>query len=258
MKFYLGAYEPQWLVQFDIPLFVSVRRLRRIKRKFPRALGRWALDSGGFTELSSYGRWTVGPSEYVDSVRFYSETIGNMDWAAPQDWMCEPWIIAKTGLSVLEHQNRTVENFLVLRQMAPELKIIPVLQGWKLPDYEQHIDMYGRAGIDLTVEDTVGLGSVCRRQATSEIKDIVELLSGAGLQLHGFGVKTGGLKQYGHLLRSSDSMAWSASARWGRVKLTDCTHRAQTCANCHVYAFRWRQRVIESLEVKPHPTNQLV
>jgi hypothetical protein len=37
--------------------------------------------------------------EYAGLVARYAEEIGGMDWAAPQDWMCEPWIIEKTGLS---------------------------------------------------------------------------------------------------------------------------------------------------------------
>ena len=51
-------------------------------------------------------------------------------WAAPQDWMCEPAIIAKTGLAVVEHQRRTVTNFLELQALAPDLPFIPVLHGW--------------------------------------------------------------------------------------------------------------------------------
>ncbi len=33
----------------------------------------------------------------------YRDEIGCLLWAAPQDWMCEPWITAKTGLTVAEH-----------------------------------------------------------------------------------------------------------------------------------------------------------
>jgi hypothetical protein len=29
--------------------------------KLPRARGPWALDSGGFTELTTHGRWTITP-----------------------------------------------------------------------------------------------------------------------------------------------------------------------------------------------------
>jgi hypothetical protein len=33
----------------------------------------------------------------------YAERIGRMDFAAPQEWMCEPVMIKRTGLSVHEH-----------------------------------------------------------------------------------------------------------------------------------------------------------
>ncbi len=49
--------------------------------------------------------------------------------------MCEPQIVARTGLSVREHQERTVANYLTLRSIAPDLPFIPVLQGWRIADY---------------------------------------------------------------------------------------------------------------------------
>ncbi|MBQ1166450.1 hypothetical protein KBZ21_51530, partial [Streptomyces sp. A73] len=67
--------------------------------------------------------------------------------------------------------------------------------------------MYTDAGIDLAAEPIVGLGSVCRRQAPSEINEIVATLHSHGLRLHGFGVKTQGLSDYGPSLYSADSMA---------------------------------------------------
>ena len=45
------------------------------------------------------------------------------------DWMCEPAMLARTGLTVAEHQAGTVANYLELRAAAPELPFIPVLQG---------------------------------------------------------------------------------------------------------------------------------
>lgn len=146
MRFFLGSHRPHWLSQTDIALFISDRQLRRYKT-LPRALGPWALDSGGFTELSTQGSWAHGPSpaEYVMRVRRYADEIGGLVFAAPQDWMCEPAILhggqfagtrfAGTGLTVGEHQRRTVENFLELRELAPDLPFIPVLQGWSTSDY---------------------------------------------------------------------------------------------------------------------------
>jgi hypothetical protein len=44
-------------------------------------------------------------------------------------------MIERTGLSVSEHQHRTVASCLHLRELAPTLPFIPVLQGWHLADY---------------------------------------------------------------------------------------------------------------------------
>ncbi len=60
--------------------------------------------------------------------------------------------------------------------------------------------------------------------------------------MHGFGVKTGGLHLYGHLLTSADSMAWSYAARH-LPALPGCTGH-KNCANCLAYATRWRTRVL--------------
>ncbi|MBQ1163849.1 hypothetical protein KBZ21_38265, partial [Streptomyces sp. A73] len=79
---------------------------------------------------------------------------------------------------------------------------MPVLQGWTLQHYLDCLAMYTDAGIDLAAEPIVGLGSVSRRQATSEINEIVATLHSHGLRLHGFGVKTQGLSDYGPSLYS--------------------------------------------------------
>lgn len=246
MDFFLGTHHPHWLERTDLPLFVSHRWLRD-RRRFPRARGRWALDSGGFTELSLHGRWERSPLEYVEAVYRYCGEVGGLEWAAPQDWMCEPRILARTGLTVEDHQRLTVRNFLDLRSLAPDLPFIPVLQGWTLDDYERCLEMYARAGIDLTGYPLVGVGSVCRRQATGEIEHILARLHRVGLRLHGFGVKIGGLRRYADVLTSADSMAWSYRARMAGPQ-AGCTHRS--CANCLRFASRWYARVQRRLETQ--------
>jgi hypothetical protein len=260
-RFFLGAPEPSWLWDGSAryPLFVSHRRLARYKRLRPATVD-WALDSGGFTELSTYGEWRTTPEEYVLAVARYQREIGRLKWAAPQDHMCEPVIInggrvgrkiiPGTHLSVIEHQRLTVANFLELRQLWAELvpgqpcPFIPVLQGWELADYLRCAAMYKSAGVDLAAFPVVGVGSVCRRQATSEIAEIMTALLKIAPRLHGFGVKTSGLSLYGHLLTSADSMAWSYDARRSDP-LPGCTHR--TCASCRHYATTWRRKVIARL-----------
>jgi hypothetical protein len=108
--------------------------------------------------------------------------------------------------------------------------------------YLRCADRYGRAGVDLTRAELVGVGSICGRQSTTEVGDILTGLHQAGVtRLHGFGVKTQGLARYAHLVTSADSMAWSRQAR-RRPVLPGCRHR--TCANCRRYALAWRRRVI--------------
>jgi hypothetical protein len=241
--FYLGCPEPSWLARVDVPLFVSHRRLsRRPGQRLPRALGSWALDSGGFSEIDQYGRWLTTPGAYVSAVRRYRDEIGGLLWAAPQDWMCEPRMLAKTGLTVADHQAKTVENYVRLRELAPDLPIIPVLQGWVLPDYLACVEQYARAGIDLAAAPVVGVGSVCRRQATGEIGHITGELAELGLNLHGFGVKTQGLARYAENLVSADSMAWSKAARH-EPRRAACSHRGN-CASCLPYALDWRAQKI--------------
>jgi hypothetical protein len=100
--------------------------------------------------------------------------------------------------------------------------------------------------VDLTTAQLVGIGSVCRRQATREIGAIVTELAAAGLRLHGFGVKRRGLAEYAESLVSADSMAWSFGAR-RRAPLVGCTSHIN-CANCPRYALAWRASIARDLD----------
>lgn len=243
MKFYLGTHHPHWLRLVDVPLFVSHRTLKGY-RTLPRARGPWALDSGAFTEITSRSSFIDTPAAYATAVRRYHTEVGHLAWAAPQDWMCEPFVLAKTGQSMAEHQRRTVHSYLDLRTLAADLPFAPVLQGYKTAEsYLRCADLYQRHGVDLQREPVVGVGSVCKLQATDTIAALFGALAGLGLRLHGFGVKTEGLSRYGAALASSDSLAWSSAARNRKERLPGClTHK--NCANCLRYALAWRERVL--------------
>jgi hypothetical protein len=291
-RFFLGTPEPSWLWKphpglDGIALFVSRARLARRSpnRVMPRALHDFALDSGGFTELKKFGGWRVTAAEYAAEVRRYREQLGpeRMLWAAPQDNMCEPWVIygknqhlgptheryfhgtrELRGLgpddpeqdlttAVRIHQRLTVDNYLELTRIAPDVPWIPVLQGWELADYLYCVKLYEAAGVDLGAAPVVGLGSVCRREDTDEIADIVGTLSALGLRMHGFGVKTDGLSMYGELLTSADSQAWSYGYRKRKIRLPECTHRAKTCGYCLNGALAWYQRITKPQPPGPQP-----
>lgn len=315
LRIYLGTHQPQWLARLSVPLFVSRRTLAG-RKSLPRALGRWALDSGGFSELQMFGRWETTPEQYVAEVRRFMKEIGNLDWAAIQDWMCEPQVInglvrrrnpkAKrppaidlaawkrwvrglmregraprglvatyvqamrlgseaeivfhgTGLSVEEHQRRSVASALRLRELAPEVPWTPVLQGWEPEDYFRHVEMYRAAGVDLWAVPVVGVGSVCRRQHTEEAEGFLRRLAALGLRLHGFGFKALGLERVHDVLQSSDSLAWSFAAR-RRPPLPDCVavgEKHKNCANCARFALRWLDHLHARLPVKGRPHTQL-
>lgn len=243
MKFYLGFHHPGQLAHAGVPLFVSHRRLRSVKA-LPRAVAPWALDSGGFTELSMHGRWQTTAAEYARAVARYRDEVGSLDWAAPQDWMCEGVMLAKTGLTVSEHQARTVANVLELRALGAP--VIPVLQGWTRGDYLNCLEAYDRAGIGLRTEPVVGLGTVCRRQNTSMVAMLVRELAAEGLRLHGFGFKVTGLRAVSDVLVSADSLAWSYHARREPPR-DECVGRHINCANCLPFAKEWRDDLLEGL-----------
>jgi hypothetical protein len=261
---YLGIHMPNWLARpelAEVPVFISRRtfydrRAGRYRRTFPRAAGRYAIDSGGFTELKDHGRWTITPAEYVDFLDRVWEETGAYDFAAPMDWMCEPAVISGgrfaglhfvgTGLSEAEHQRLTLDNFLDLRTRAPRRRVAPVLQAWRRRGYLRHRAMYAAAGIDLSAEPVVGLGSVCRRQDTDEAADIIDSLLDSGVRnLHGFGFKIEGLRRCWAQLATADSLSWSKDGRHaGPCQHPPYSRGSQPIseANCLPYALAWRHR----------------
>jgi hypothetical protein len=232
MRFYLGTHVITWLWKKPgIHYFITDRQLRKRKSLFP-AFEEWGLDSGGFTELSTFGAWQTTPQEYAKRVRRYNDEIGKLAIASIQDWMCEPFITAKTGKTIAYHQERTVDSYIELMTIDNELPWIPILQGWELDDYLRHIEMYNRRGIPLDDKPLVGVGSVCRRQHTDQIKQVFTALKPLIPNMHGFGVKTQALKKYANMLTSSDSMAWSYAGRYSHIE----GHTHKNCANCYDFA----------------------
>jgi hypothetical protein len=238
--FYLGTHKPQWLWQYPgRRYFISDVQLRTRKGFRGRAAAPWALDSGGYTELNKYGRWTISDVDYAKRINRYAESLGHLLWAAPQDWMCSHEVLARTGLSVADHQRFTIESVKRLRQLT-SVQVIPVLQGAEPDDYRRHVDLYEAAGFSLANEPVVGVGSIVKRQRDGGIHALIRELAGCGLHLHAFGYKTLGLRAVWESLRSADSMAWSMAAKNSRIRHPLCANAGhQTCANCFNYAKQW-------------------
>lgn len=170
------------------------------------------------------------------------------DFAACRDMMCEPFMLEKTGLTIRDHQLWTIESYMNLRAIAPWIQWLPVVQGWRLEDYQRHVEMYRESGIDLTKLERVGVGSVCRRQATKEGAAIIMGVAKMGIRVHAFGVKSDGLKLFGDHIASADSMAWSFVARRRKILLNGCRGgKHKNCANCMRWALEWHRTRIRKL-----------
>ncbi len=210
MNFYVGIDDVHHVRHFP-RAFVSVNRLRARKSDF--VAHDWIMDSGAFTELSTHGTYRSDPEEYAKQIERW-RTCGNLECAVTQDWMCEPWIVAKTGLSVERHQALTIERFDRIRS-ATTATVMPVLQGFTPREYLQHLEAYGER---VTIGMRMGVGSICKRQShPALIEHILRLIKAErpDLRLHGFGVKITALARTNirSLLFSADSMAWSFNAR---------------------------------------------
>ncbi len=173
------------------------------------------MDSGAFTEIAGYGEFRMSVRAYACEIKRWSR-CGRLLAAVAQDYMCEPFMLAKTGLSVDDHQRLTIERYDALLECNTSgVYIMPVLQGYAPADYVQHIRSYGDR---LKLGMWVGVGSVCKRNGdVSAIEDVLLAIKRErlDLELHGFGVKTTALGSglVRELLTTADSMAWSYAAR---------------------------------------------
>ena len=231
MKFYLGTHMPNFVTLVSIPWFVSVTRI--LKRKALLS-GDWMLDSGGFTQIQKYGKYDITEQVYLDVIELQKPSI-----AFCQDWMCESYIIEKTGLSVLENQKRTLESYLTLSTFSNRIR--PVLQGWNPEDYVKHLQTYKKAGV--SIHQLFGVGTLCSRNGKPEIiRNILKAIISEQpkIKLHGFGIKTVSLIANQDLFWSADSMAWSIAGRLKPLGCKGCP--VKSCANCLEYALLWRKK----------------
>ena len=75
--------------------------------------------------------------------------------------------------------------------LAPWIAWLPVILGWHVNQTTDraHVEMYREAGVELRELARVGVGSICRRQATREGAEIIVAMAGLGIRVHAFGVK---------------------------------------------------------------------
>jgi hypothetical protein len=212
MRFFYGLHQPSDAKHVS-PAFISVNRVRN--RVGPFVVDEWIMDSGAFMELLLFGQYRHPVAVYAEQIKRWA-TNGKLLAAVAQDYMREAIMLAKTGLSIEEHQRLTIERYDdLLNCDSGGIYIMPVLQGYAPSDYVRHIEAYGPR---LDRGAWVGVGSVCKRNGDkAAIEDVLLAIKGArpDLRLHGFGIKTTALGSglVRDLLHTADSMAWSYSAR---------------------------------------------
>lgn len=243
--FFVGLHHPGDAENFKVAC-LSVNTLWTRKKPIPNV--RAFIDSGAYTIIHKHGHYpeTHSVENYARRLfTLWNEKTVSILVAVAQDYMCEPHIRAKTGLSTERHQRLTVDRYDALKAELERLfagpipfHLMPVLQGQEPEDYVRHIEMYGDR---LTEGMWVGVGSVCKRQGN--VNAILEVLVAIkrvrpDLRLHGFGVKLTALanKCVRRLLRTADSMAWSYAAfKQGRGRdANDWREAARFCAKVAV------------------------
>jgi hypothetical protein len=193
MKFFVGMHQPAD-ARHVVAACISINRIRDRKSSFP--VGDWIMDSGAFTEISTHGRYRHSVKDYATAARRWIGN-GNLLAIVAQDYMCEPFILEKTGLTIADHQRLTIERYDELLAEGLPCHVMPVLQGFNPADYANHVRQYGDR---LTHGMWVGVGSVCKRQGdpmlTVAVLDAI-LTVRPDLRLHGFGVKISSLEHSG-------------------------------------------------------------
>jgi hypothetical protein len=209
--FFTGLHQPSDAHHFE-RAFVSVHRLKR--RRKPLGCAAWIMDSGAFSIIKTHGGYPFPGEEYAAHIRRFSSDPTLLA-AVAQDYMCEAPALARTGLTVADHQRLTIQRYDALTACNTGVYIMPVLQGWVAMDYVDHLREYGDR---LPYGAWVGVGSVCKRNATptSVARVLLNIKhERPDLRLHGFGCKVTALGDglVRELLHSADSMAWSFAAR---------------------------------------------
>lgn len=212
LKFWVGVHHPHNAGKVR-RAFISRNALKRRKGPFPVWL--WIMDSAGFVTIKLHGGYPEEPEIYAAEIKRWS-TNGRLIAAVTQDYMCEPEMLAITGMTVREHQRLTIERYdALLRCDRGGVYLMPVLQGYEPDEYVQHLKDYGDR---IAPGAWVGVGSVCKRNGNpAKVAAVLLAIKKArpDLRLHGFGIKKTALESglVRSLLRTADSMAWSLAAR---------------------------------------------
>ena len=187
---------------------------------------RLAIDSGGFTAHKRWGKYPWSYEQYIEFIRKMSRDVTLDGHACPpyfcavMDYACEREVnrsAYETNKSKAgRHARRieaTIENEIALRQLAPDLPWLGVLQGNTLE--ERAWDITQRQELELILIE-MGIGSICGR-SPRESKEVIRFYMQQlpHVRYHAFGLDIrafDGADDVYWAIASWDSYTWC----WGR------------------------------------------
>ncbi|MEV6525010.1 hypothetical protein AB0M43_23940 [Longispora sp. NPDC051575] len=231
---YLRAPDPDWLTQPGVPLALDLNQFTG--RALPAAATEWLLHSGTPAELATEGAPKLTARQYAAEVRRLVLDVGRLEHVSSQNWDCSPLALSRTTLAVGHHQRNTISNYLALRDLLGDI-VFPVLEGATASEVLRCVDLYDKAGVNLTRADLVGLGSVSRRKPAADTARLIDALAAIGLNLHA--------DDRHDLIGTTGNLAAASTAAWTTGAATsdplhECTRA--TCAHCHLTARLWHDQ----------------
>lgn len=197
-KFFLGL-NPRWQmyrflpnnlnVMFSATSYWNGQTWRKPIKKFPKKCGLKWLDSGGYLALLKWGHYPFSVVNYANLV-----IVLQPDFYATMDLACEPSLICNSVIdSVNNRIKMTVKNAVALGEYENQLPgtMVPVIQGYTLPEYLSCIDLHYQNG---TIRDYMAIGSMCRRISNKELHSLIPGIyqhakDAGATKLHFFGLK---------------------------------------------------------------------
>jgi hypothetical protein len=188
----------------------------------------WMLDSGGYGQIVSSGRYEKTTREYVQFVKWCGDQVGKLVCAFQQDYPANEKVAEAIGTDVrgrVEHAlcYESVERYHETRKVMEEegcrYWVAPVLQGRSIRDYLTNLLMV--SGM-VPKGAIVGIGNLkVKEHDPVFLRDLIMQIrrkGGEDLRLHALGIG----KQFvldstvGHTLRkelwSFDSSSWKLEA----------------------------------------------
>lgn len=108
-RFFVGLHQPADTVHFEA-CCISINRLRG--RRKPVGCDDVLVDSGAFTELARHGHYRHPVADYAAELhRLHTDGVVTIRAAVAQDYICEPAMLARTGLTIRAHQRLTIVRY---------------------------------------------------------------------------------------------------------------------------------------------------